>query len=36
MSELDRVKREIADHQKAITTIQDEARRAGVPAGWVR
>jgi hypothetical protein len=36
MSELDRVKREIADHQKAITAIQDEARRAGVPAGWVR
>jgi hypothetical protein len=36
MSELDRVKGEIADHQKAIATIQDEARRAGVPPGWVR
>ena len=34
--ELDRVKQEIADQQKAITTIQDEARRAGVPPGWVR
>jgi hypothetical protein len=36
LAELDRVKLEIQQHQKAITTIQDEARRAGVPAGWVR
>jgi hypothetical protein len=36
VAEMDRVKREIADHQKAIGDIQDEARRAGVPAGWVR
>ena len=36
LAELDRVKQEIVDHQKAITAIQDEARRAGVPAGWVR
>jgi hypothetical protein len=36
LAELDRVKQEIQQHQKAITTIQDEARRAGVPAGWVR
>ena len=36
LAEMDRVKREIADHQKAIADIQDEARRAGVPAGWVR
>lgn len=36
LAELDRVKQEIAQHQKAIATIQDEARRAGVPAGWVR
>jgi hypothetical protein len=36
LSELDRVKREIVDQEKAITAIQDEARRAGVPAGWVR
>jgi hypothetical protein len=36
LAELDRVKQEIVDHQKAISTIQDEARRAGVPAGWVR
>ena len=36
LAELDRVKKEIQEHQKAVTTIQDEARRAGVPAGWTR
>ena len=36
LAELDRVRQEIQQHQKAITTIQDEARRAGVPAGWTR
>jgi hypothetical protein len=36
IAELDRVKREIAAHTKAITDIQEEARKAGVPAGWVR
>ena len=34
--ELARVKTEIAQFQKAITDIQDEARRANVPAGWAR
>jgi hypothetical protein len=36
LAELDRVKQEIADSQKAIAAVQDEARRASVPAGWVR
>ena len=36
LTELDRVKQEIQQHTKAITDIQEEARRAGVPAGWVR
>ena len=36
LAELDRVKQEISDRQKSITAIQEEARRAGVPAGWVR
>ena len=36
LAELDRLKQEIQTHQKAITAIQDEARKAGVPAGWVR
>jgi hypothetical protein len=36
LDELDRVKKEIQQHQKALTAIQEEARRAGVPAGWTR
>lgn len=36
LAELDRVRREIEDQQKAIAAIQEEARKAGVPAGWVR
>ena len=36
LAELDRVTLEIEQHQKAITAIQEEARQAGVPAGWVR
>ena len=36
LAELDRMKKEINDHQKAIVAIQEEARRAGVPAGWTR
>jgi hypothetical protein len=36
LAELDRVKQEIADGQKAIAAVQEEARRANVPAGWVR
>ena len=36
LDELDRVKKEIEASTKAITSIQEEARRAGVPAGWAR
>jgi hypothetical protein len=36
LAELERVKLELADQQKAITAIEDEARRAGVPVGWLR
>jgi hypothetical protein len=36
LAELDRVKKEAAQHQKAIADIQEEGRRAGVPAGWLR
>lgn len=35
-AELARVKKDVADQTKAISAIQEEARRAGVPAGWVR
>ena len=36
LAELERVKKEMAEQTKAIAAIQDEARKAGVPAGWVR
>ena len=36
LAELERVRKEIQQSQKEISGIQDEARRAGVPAGWVR
>ena len=36
VAELDRVKKEIETNTKAIADIQEEARKAGVPAGWVR
>jgi hypothetical protein len=35
-AQMAQLKKEIADHTKAIANIQEEARRAGVPAGWVR
>ena len=36
IAELERVKTEIQQYQKAIADTQAEARKAGVPAGWVR
>ena len=36
LAELDRVNKEIEDHSKAIAGIETEARRAGVPSGWLR
>ena len=36
VAELDRVQREVAAQTKAITAIEDEARKAGVPPGWLR
>ena len=36
LAEMDRLKKEIAERTKALATIQEDARRAGVPAGWVR
>jgi hypothetical protein len=36
LSELGRLTKEIADLTKKVADIQEEARRAGVPAGWVR
>lgn len=36
LAELDTLKKEIDENTKAIAQIEDEARRAGVPAGWLR
>jgi type II secretory pathway pseudopilin PulG len=36
IAELGRARQEVQARTKAIATIQDEARKAGVPAGWVR
>jgi len=36
LAELDRLKKEVEDHTKTIGDLQEEARRTGVPAGWLR
>jgi hypothetical protein len=36
LAELERLKKELDLQQKAITAIEDEARRANVPSGWLR
>jgi uncharacterized protein with ATP-grasp and redox domains len=36
LAELEKVKKELDEQNKAIAAIMDEARRAGVPAGWLR
>jgi hypothetical protein len=36
LAELERLKKEMDAQQKAITAIEDEARRANVPSGWLR
>jgi hypothetical protein len=35
-TELERVKKEVADQTKALAAIEEEARRAKVPPGWLR
>src|SRR4051794_2377785 len=36
LTELDRVKKEIELHTKELADLQEEARKSGVPAGWLR
>jgi hypothetical protein len=36
LAELERLKKEIDENQKAVAAVEGEARRAGVPAGWLR
>jgi hypothetical protein len=35
-SELDRLKKSVADGKKALSDLEEEARKAGVPSGWLR
>jgi hypothetical protein len=36
VAELNRLTKQIEDDKKAIADLQEEARRAGVPSGWLR
>jgi hypothetical protein len=36
LGELDRLKKTIEGGKKAIAALEEEARRASVPAGWLR
>jgi hypothetical protein len=36
LGELERVRKEIQDHTKALATVQEDGRKAGAPAGWLR
>lgn len=36
MAELERLERQIQADRKAIPELEEEARRAGIPAGWLR
>jgi hypothetical protein len=36
LDELARVQKEITDLEKTIRDIEEEARKAGVPPGWLR
>ena len=36
LAELDRVRTGIKDGQKAVADLEEQARRAGVPPGWLR
>ena len=35
-AELDRLKKSVAEGKKALSDLDEEARKAGVPAGWLR
>jgi len=36
LRELDRLRKAIADGTRAVADLEEDARRAGVPAGWLR
>jgi hypothetical protein len=36
LAELERVRKEMTDQTSAISDIEEEARKSGVPPGWLR
>jgi hypothetical protein len=36
LTELDRLRKSIVENKKALTDLNEDARKAGVPAGWLR
>ena len=36
LSELERLKKSVVDGKKALADLDEEARKAGVPPGWLR
>jgi hypothetical protein len=36
LSDLDRVRKSVEEDKKALTALDEDARKAGVPAGWLR
>lgn len=36
LAEFDRVKQQVEDQKKAIDDLEEEARKAGIPPGWLR
>ena len=36
LAELDRLRKSVETDKRAIPEFEDEARRSGVPAGWLR
>ena len=36
LAELERLSKEVNDKRKAISAVEEEARKAGVPPGWLR
>lgn len=36
VDELERLKKDIADQEKDVTKVEEDAKKANVPAGWIR
>jgi hypothetical protein len=36
LAELEKLNKEITEKRKAVSAVEEEARKAGVPPGWLR